>query len=133
MNNRSSDIGKMIAIRYKGRLYDHYGILDGAGNIIHVNKKKGIITLDPIGKVLIGSKKVTIYDDDLDSRIRTYQHANALIGSPHQYRFLTDNCETWVNKIRCGKAYSRQINDATRLASMAILAYAGLRALGGRS
>ncbi len=122
-------LGKTIAIRYKGRFYDHYGILDGAGGIIHVNKKKGIITLDPVDRVLVGSKKVVIYDDDLETRIRTYHHAKALIGSKHQYRFLTDNCETWVNQVRDGKAYSRQINDVARLASMAILAYAGIRAL----
>ena|SRR3990167_496157 len=125
----NSNLGKMIAIKYKGRLYDHYGILDGAGGIIHVNKRKGIITLDPVEKVLIGAKKVTIYDDDLENRIRTYHHAQAVIGSEHQYRFLTDNCETWVNQIRCGKAYSHQVNDVARLASVAILAFAGFRAL----
>lgn len=127
----SDVLGKTVAIRYKGRLYDHYGILDGAGGIIHVHKKKGIITLDPVSKVLVGSKKVTIYDDDLDTRIRTFERAKALIGSTHQYRFLTDNCESWVNQVRTGKAYSRQVNDVAHLASVAILFYAGIRAIGG--
>lgn len=126
----SDVLGKVVAIRYKGRLYDHYGILDGDGGIIHVHKKKGIITLDPITKVLDGSKKVIIYEDDLETRLHTYEKAKVLIGSTHQYRFLTDNCESWVNQVRTGKAYSRQVNDVANIASMAILFYAGIRALG---
>lgn len=105
------EVGRIIAIRYKGKLYDHYGILDGYSNVIHVHKKKGMITVDPLDRVLKNVKKITYIDDDFDVRWNQYEHALALVGSKHQYRFFTDNCECWVQKIRTGRAFSKQVDD----------------------
>ena len=73
-------IGAIIIVRHKGRIYDHYGILDGKGNCIHVNKRLGVITCDPLDKVLRNAKKVTYLQDDPDTRWRNYEQAKALIG-----------------------------------------------------
>lgn len=122
-------VGCIIAVRHKGRMYDHYGILDGRGGCIHVNKKLGIITLDPLEKVLRHAKKVTYLEDDTDTRWKNYEHAKSLIGSTHKYKFLTNNCETFVNHVRTGKMYSRQVDQICNLAAVAILAFSSIRAL----
>lgn len=122
-------VGSIIVVRHKGRMYDHYGILDGHGGCIHVNKRKGIITIDPLDKVLRNARKVSYLQDDFDTRWRNYEHAKALIGSSHKYKFLTQNCETFVNHIRTGRMYSRQVDQVCNLAALAILAYTGIKAL----
>jgi len=122
-------IGRVVAIRYKGRNYDHYGILDGLGNVIHVNKRKNIISCDPMTKVFRDAKRIVYMQDDEDTRRNQYERAQRLVGSSHQYRFLTDNCETWINKIRTGQTYCRQVDQAIGTLSMIILAYSGIKAL----
>jgi len=114
-------VGRVIAIRYKGKLYDHYGILDGYSNVIHVHKKKGLITVDPLDRVLRNAKKVTYIDDDFDTRWNQYEHASTLIGNKHNYRFFTDNCESWVQKICTGTAFSKQVDDMSGTAAVVIL------------
>jgi len=120
------DIGKIVSIRYKGRLYDHYGILDGRGNIIHVHKKKCMITSDPLDKCLKNATKIEYIDDEFDVRWYQYQYASALIGSKHNYRFFTDNCESWVQKIRTGHAFSRQVDNLTYSLSAIVLGISAL-------
>jgi hypothetical protein len=115
------DVGRIVSIRYRGRLYDHYGILDGRGNLIHVHKKKGQITSDPLGMCLKNATKVEYLDDDFDTRWYQYQYASSLIGSTHNYKFFTDNCESWVQKIRTGHAFSRQVENLTNSLSTIIL------------
>jgi hypothetical protein len=65
-------VGRTIIIRERGRMYDHYGILDGRDGIIHVHKKKGIITRDPLKKALSKAVRVSYLDDDLDTRWENY-------------------------------------------------------------
>lgn len=120
------EVGRVISIRYKGKAYDHYGILDGQGGVIHVHKKKGLITIDPLERVLKGAKRISYIDDDFDTRWNQYEHAKILVGSEHHYRFFTDNCETWVQKIRTGKAFSKQVDNMTNTVAATIL---GLTAL----
>lgn len=120
------EVGRIIAIRYKGKLYDHYGILDGYSNVIHVHKKKGMITVDPLERVLKGAKKIKYLDDDFDTRWNQYEHAKALIGSPHHYRFFTDNCESWVQKIRTGHAFSKQVDDMAGTIAAVVLGVSAL-------
>lgn len=115
------EVGRIVAIRYRGKAYDHYGILDGQGGVIHVHKKKGEITIDPLDRVLKGMIKISYLDDDFDTRWNQYEHAKALVGSKHQYRFFTDNCETWVQKIRTGKAFSKQVDNMTSTLAVLIL------------
>lgn len=115
------EVGRVIAIRYRGKTYDHYGFLDGQGGVIHVHKKKGLITVDPVERVLKGAKKITYIDDDFDTRWKQYEHAKLLIGSKHQYRFFTDNCESWVQKIRTGRAFSNQVDNLTTTLAVGIL------------
>lgn len=122
----TNQVGRIIAIRYKGKMYDHYGILDGKDGVIHVHKKKGKITIDPLDRVLVGAKKVTTMDDDFDTRWTQYEHAMALVGSPHQYRFFTDNCESWVQKIKTGKAFSRQVESFSGTISVVLLGISAL-------
>lgn len=123
-------VGKVIIVRHKGKMYDHHGILDGKGGVIHVHKKKGCISIDSLEKVIGNAKKVTFLEEDFDTRWFQYQKAIALVGSKHQYRFFTDNCESWVNKIRTGKAYSAQLDKISNTAAMSILLLAGIAALG---
>lgn len=122
-------IGRIVAIRYKNRNYDHYGILDGRDNVIHVNKNKCIISCDPMIKVFRDAEKIVYMHDDEPTRHNQYERARRLVGSSHQYRFLTDNCETWINKIRTGQAYCRQVDQAVGTLSILILAYSGIKAL----
>lgn len=124
------EVGRVIAIRYRGKAYDHYGILDGYSNVIHVNKKRGMITSDPLYKVLRGAKTITYIDDDFDTRWNQYQYASTLIGSAHQYRFFTDNCESWVQKIRTGRAFSRQVDNLSHTIATSILGISILLGLG---
>ena len=124
-------IGQVVAIQYKRRAYDHYVILDGRGRAIHVNKKKGEITRDPLDRVLRGASKVTYLKDGFDTRLRNYRHAEALIGSKHTYQFITNNCESWMHRVRTGTAYSKQVDDAVNTTAATILAVRGLLALGG--
>ncbi len=124
-------VGQVVAIKYKGRMYDHYAILDGEGGAIHVNKKKGLITVDPLARVLRNATEVSYIEDDHDTRLATYQRAKALIGSEHSYRFISNNCESWVSMIRQGKAYSKQVNEALDAAAMTILGISGIMALCG--
>lgn len=121
MSINQDDVGKIISIRYRGKVYDHYGILDGQGGVIHVHKKKGMITVDSLERMLVGAKSVAYLDDDFDVRWNQYEHAKSLIGSSHQYRFFTDNCETWVQKIRTGEAFSPQVERLTQSASIILL------------
>jgi len=125
----NDDFGKIIAIRYHGSLYDHYGILDGQGNIIHVHKKKGMITCDPVEKCLRKARKVTYMDDEFDVRLNQYLHAKALIGSTHQYRFFTDNCESFIQKVRTGQAFSKQVDNGTKLIAASILGIFALKGI----
>lgn len=125
-----NDVGRVVSIQYKGSAYDHYGILDGYNNIIHVHKKKGRITCDPLEKVLRNAKKVSYIDDDFETRWNQYQHAKALIGSEHRYRFFTDNCECWVQKIRTGKTFSKQVDGFTYTLSLAILGMSAILGVG---
>lgn len=124
------NVGRIMIVEHKGRPYSHHCILDGKGGVIHVNKKIGMITVDPIHKVLRNAKKVTYLEDDFNTRWITYKNANALVGSTHKYRFLTDNCETWVNKVRTGHALSRQMNEFTNSVSTLLLTVAGLYGIG---
>lgn len=126
----SDQVGQIISIRYKGRMYDHYGILDGFNRIIHVNKRKGIITLDPLEKALHHAKQVTYIEDDFDARWANYVHAHALIGSKHTYKFMTSNCEHWVRKVCTGEAYSRQVDQMTGSLATGILALVGILSIG---
>jgi hypothetical protein len=119
-------VGRIISIRYKGSSYDHYGILDGKNGVIHVNKKIGKITCDPLDRVLRKAKKVKYLEDDFDTRWNQYEHAKSLIGSEHNYRFFTDNCESFVQKIRTGKAFSKQVDNMTNSISLAILVMSGI-------
>lgn len=131
MNTDPDDIGRIVVIRHKGRWYDHYGILDGCGNLIHVNKKLGTITKDPLEKALRNATSITYLEDAPETRWNNYIQAESLIGSKHEYKFFTDNCEMWVQKIRTGQAFSRQLDVATNTASTVILAGAGLLAICG--
>lgn len=115
------EVGTIVSIRYRGKLYDHYGILDGNGGVIHVHKRKGIITIDPIDRVLINASKISYIDDDFDTRWNQYEHAISLIGTSHKYRFFTDNCETWVQRIRTGRAFSRQVDGLTNTSALLLL------------
>lgn len=115
------DVGRVVAIQYKGKMYDHYGILDGRGGVIHVHKKKGKITIDPLDRVLRNAIKIIYIDDDFDTRWNQYEYASALIGSEHNYRFFTDNCESWVQKIRTGQAFSRQVDNMTSTVATVVL------------
>lgn len=124
-------VGQVVAITYHNRVYDHYAILDGNGGAIHVNKKKGLITLDPLNRVLRGASEVKYIDDDFDTRWLIYQRAIPLVGSKHSYRFFTDNCESWVGMIRTGTAYSKQADQALDVTSAIILGVSGIMALSG--
>lgn len=115
------EVGTVISIRYRGKLYDHYGILDGNGGVIHVHKRKGIITIDPIDRVLINASRISYIDDDFDTRWNQYEHAISLVGTSHKYRFFTDNCETWVQRIRTGRAFSRQVDGLTNTSALLLL------------
>lgn len=123
-------VGTVIVVRHKDRYYDHYGILDGQDGVIHVNKKLGTITVDPLDRVIRNATKVTYLDDDFETRWKTYTRAKKLIGSKHNYRFLTDNCEVWVNKVRTGEAFSRQLDGVTSSLAMMILGIAAISELG---
>lgn len=123
-------IGRIMIVDHKGRPYSHYCILDGKGGVIHVNKKIGKITIDPIEKVLRNAKKVVYLEDDFNTRWITYRNAVSLVGTSHKYRFLTDNCETWVNKVRTGQAFSKQMNEFTYTLSTIILAGIGIYGIG---
>lgn len=114
-------VGRIIVIRNKDRFYNHHAILDGMGGCIHVNKKLGKITIDPIDRVIKNARKVYTLEDDLDTRLNTYKNAMASVGSSHQYRFLTDNCETWVSKMKSGEAYSTQIDQISTSAAIGLL------------
>lgn len=124
-------VGQVVAITYKNRMYDHYAILDGKGNAIHVNKKKGLITSDPLPRVLKGATRVKYIDDDFDTRWMTYIKAESLIGSKFVYKFFTTNCESWVRMIQSGRAYSKQVDEALDTASAIILGLSGIMALAG--
>jgi hypothetical protein len=115
------EVGMVVAIRYRGKMYDHYGILDGTGGVIHVHKKKGMITVDPVDKVLRGASRISYIDDDFDIRWNQYEHAMSLVGTSHKYRFFTDNCETWVQRIRTGRAFSRQVDVLTGTSALILL------------
>lgn len=123
-------IGRIMIVDHKGRPYSHHCILDGKGGVIHVNKKIGKITIDPLEKVLRNAKKVVYLEDDFNTRWITYRNAKSLVGTPHKYRFLTDNCETWVNKVRTGQAFSKQMNEFTHTLSTLILAGIGIYGIG---
>lgn len=115
------EVGTVVSIRYRGKLYDHYGILDGNGGVIHVHKRKGIITIDPIDRVLSNASRISYIDDDFDTRWNQYEHAISLLGTSHKYRFFTDNCETWVQRIRTGRAFSRQVDGLTNTSALLLL------------
>lgn len=126
----TDQVGRVIVIRYKGKMYDHYGILDGYNNVIHVHKKKGMITSDPLDRVLNKAIKVSYLDDEFSVRWLNYHNAKLSIGSSHTYKFFTNSCEHWVNKIRKGEAYSKQLNQATDMVSTSILLLVGILSIG---
>ena len=123
------NVGKVVIIRHKDRIYDHYGILDGRGNIIHVHKKKGMITKDPLQKSLQMAIKVSYLDEPFEIRWKQYQRANSLVGSKHEYKFITSNCESWVEKVRTGSIYSSQVDQIASSASTTILLLSAFYAL----
>lgn len=117
-----NQVGRVIVIKHKGRPYEHYGILDGKGNIIHVHKRLGLITRDPLVKALRNIKKVSYLEDDLDTRWNTYRQAEALVGSTHTYKLFTHNCEAFTSKVRTGEIATRQVDQiSTTLAIGALL------------
>lgn len=127
----STTVGRVICVKYKGKMYDHYGIMDGKGGVIHVNKKKGEITIDPLEKVLRNANRVTYLYDDFDTRWRTYRRAKELVGSKHTFHFLTQNCEMFVSKMRTGEAKCKQLDHIAYSITSLYLLYKGITGLLG--
>lgn len=123
-------VGTVISVKKRNRMYEHYGILDGKNGVIHVNKRLGLITIDPLEKVIARAQRVTYMNDDFETRWRNYTNASRLVGSTHQYRFLTDNCETWINKIRTGAAFSTQVDQFSKSLAAVLIGGVCLFSLG---
>lgn len=116
--------GTIIVVRHKGRPYSHYGILDGNHGVIHVNKRKSSITIDPLEKVLKNAVTMSIIEEDDETRLRNWQRAIIQVGSAYNYGLSSNNCESWVNEIRFGDSISKQIEkvaDYTVLLSLFLL------------
>jgi hypothetical protein len=93
--------GSILEIQHKGRPYKHYAVVSDDGiSCIHVNKKKSSITLDPLYKVLRNAKKVSVIDEDMETRERNYSRAMSDVGRYYPYSMVGNNCEGWVNKVR---------------------------------
>lgn len=122
-------IGTIVIIREKGRLWDHYGILDGKGNVIHVHKKKGIISKDPLYRFILKSTYIKYIEDDFDNRYKRYLMAEALIGSKYDYALFSQNCESWVNHISHGNLESKQVNSLCQFLATAIVGYTAITSI----
>jgi hypothetical protein len=115
-------MGMVVIVRHKGRPYDHYGILDGEGGVIHVNKYKNMITLDPLERVLRNAVKIDYIFEDRDTRLSNLERARLQIGSHYNYSVLSSNCENWTNEVRFGTASSVQIDKvATYLSLLSLI------------
>lgn len=114
----SSQQGTIVCIRHKGRPYSHWCVLDGGSGCIHVNKKRNMITLDPLEKVLRNSVKVDFIIEDDETRMRNWERASSQIGRPYKYGLITSNCENWVNEIRYGESTSHQVGKIAVYISM---------------
>jgi hypothetical protein len=119
-------IGQVVAVTFKNRYWDHYGILDGKGGIIHVNKKEGKIVLDPWAKILSKAIKVKYFDDNLDIRLRSYDRALRQIGTIHKYHLISGNCESWVNTIRYDECRCSQLDSIASWISYLIVGYSAV-------
>jgi len=105
------DKGDILVIQNKGRPYNHYAIVGDNDMCIHVNKKMSSITIDPLYKVLRNAKKVSIIDEDTETREENYSRAMNDVGTHYAYSMLGNNCESWVNKVRRANPQSEQVDS----------------------
>lgn len=100
------------------------GILDGNSGVIHVNKKKGEITIDPLEKVLRNAVKVDYIFEDRETRLSNLNKALLQVGQPYNYSILSSNCESWIQEIRFGTTDSAQVDKiATYLTVLSLLLF----------
>lgn len=122
-------VGMIVIVKEKGRLWNHYGVLDGYGNIIHVHKRKEMITKDPFYKLIMKSTSIKYIDDDFDTRFDRYKYIINFVNTPYKYNLFSKNCESWVNSISDSSNDSTQVLSLCKLISLTVIGYNALTSI----
>lgn len=113
--------GTIVAIQHKGRPYYHYGVLDGNNGVVHIVKKRNMVSVDPLDRVLRNAIRIEVIDEDDETRNRNWERVSQQIDAYYDYSILSNNCEGWINSIRRGDSSSYQVDKYIQLGVIASL------------